>query len=236
MRASTSVLVALLLAAPAHGLDISSCGLVVPAGQVGVLQTDLGCTGGGVGVELAEGATLDMNGHAITRDGDPGAIAVLCSGDRCRIEGPGVIDGGGFAGIDGLGTGPVVVADIDIRDFRFCLQVPSESRSRLRASHVRVNGCEEYGIVAGSMRLTDVSASSNPGDGIAADNVRARNVEASNNSESGIERHGSWDGTSSWTTTRRWESSPTRSRCTTRKCCGTASPPGWTSRATGGRA
>src|SRR5207249_8114063 len=72
----------LLVGNPGWAIDILSCGEMVPAGDVGVLQADLTCSG--VGVEVDEMATLQLNGHSIT-GASPG---VFCP-HRCTIQGPG---------------------------------------------------------------------------------------------------------------------------------------------------
>src|SRR5207245_3106154 len=84
--------ITLLLGGVGRAIDIGFCGLDVPPGQVGVLQADLTCSG--VGVELEEMATLQMNGHSISG----GSIGVFCS-RRCTIQGPGEIIGASSFGI-----------------------------------------------------------------------------------------------------------------------------------------
>ena len=103
--------ITLLVGGAGQAIDIGFCGSGVPPGQVGVLQADLTCSG--VGVELEEMATLQMNGHSISG----GSIGVFCS-RRCTIQGPGEIVGATNFGIV-TSTNPsprVVVEDVTIRD------------------------------------------------------------------------------------------------------------------------
>ena len=61
---------AILVASEARGVDVTTCGQVVPAGDTGVLVADLSCAGDGtyladVGVRLEAGARLDLAGHRL---------------------------------------------------------------------------------------------------------------------------------------------------------------------------
>jgi hypothetical protein len=65
-RVLLGVAVLLALAGQAFSLDITSCDQAIPDGELGTLQTDLSCAGAFVAVRVGAGATLAMNGHAIT--------------------------------------------------------------------------------------------------------------------------------------------------------------------------
>jgi hypothetical protein len=82
----------------------------VPPREVGVIETDLvGCSDG---VLLANGAVLEMAGHAISAS----HLGVQCIDERCAVHGPGDISGA-VVGIWGFyPTGRVDVSDIDIHD------------------------------------------------------------------------------------------------------------------------
>jgi len=82
-RAHLALVASVTILTPAEAVDISSCGQTVPPGAVGVLQADVACPSV-VGVHLGLGATLDMNGHAITA----GSVGV-----RLTIARSGVFDG-----------------------------------------------------------------------------------------------------------------------------------------------
>jgi len=90
MRQITIAALIVAAASSAFAVDITSCGMLVPEGETGVLQADLaGCESA---VALEQNATLQMNNHVIS---DCGVSAVVCQGRRCTIEGPGEVIGGG---------------------------------------------------------------------------------------------------------------------------------------------
>src|SRR5690349_652599 len=99
-----------LIVSSAWAMDITSCGTTVPAGDVGVLQADLACTGQRVpaAVTLLNKATLQMNSHAIA-NGD-----VLCSKSHCTVVGPGEIGGGCV-----LVERALKISDVSIHDCYF---------------------------------------------------------------------------------------------------------------------
>ena len=84
------LIVALSLASVAAAVEITGCDQEVPAGEVGVLTTDLDCSWdtepGSYGVELGRSATLDLQGHTITGP----EWAVYCPGPgRCTVTSTG---------------------------------------------------------------------------------------------------------------------------------------------------
>src|SRR5262245_61121520 len=67
--AALAVAIVLSLVRTAGAVDITACDQEVPAGEVGVLTTDLDCgwpaPPGSYGVEIGKSATLDLQGHTI---------------------------------------------------------------------------------------------------------------------------------------------------------------------------
>jgi hypothetical protein len=170
----------------AAGFDVTGCDTTVPPGEVGVLQSDLDCSGALVGVVLSEGAALEMQGHAIS--GDPaGNAAVVCNGRRCSVTGPGAISGPVVGIALTRGRQRLTVSDLDIHDCESgILDSLSPRRSAVRASNLSVTGCTLAGLYVGKLRGSGISASGNGGPGLAVDKLRAENVVASSNGASGI--------------------------------------------------
>src|SRR5262245_22866919 len=88
------VLIVALAASTAPAVEITACGQVVPAGQIGELRANLHCMvardpfqASAQGVFLERDATLDLNGFTITGDGTGSGIQ--CAG--CSVNGPGEI-------------------------------------------------------------------------------------------------------------------------------------------------
>jgi hypothetical protein len=87
LTTATLLTFCILGAAPAHSLDVTSCGTNIPEGQTGVLTTDLVCSSlavGAFGVELEDRATLDLAGHTIS-GGIFGVTGHAQVNPRCRI-------------------------------------------------------------------------------------------------------------------------------------------------------
>ena len=110
------------LASAAHALDVTSCGQTVPARETGFLQADLACPSG-VGVHLADKATLDLNGHTLAATADS---AIVCDGKKCRVL--------STAGAGDVSGGP----DVD------CIVMPIP-RGKRNASRKRGNGFRNGG-------------------------------------------------------------------------------------------
>jgi hypothetical protein len=170
----------------ASGFDVTACDTTVPPGEIGVLQSDLSCSGAFVGVVLSEGAALEMQGHGIS--GEPsGNAAVVCNGRRCRVTGPGSISGH-VVGI-GLTRGRqrLTVSDLDIHDCTTgILDTLSPRRGVVRAANLTLTGCTAAGLDVGKLIGSGIDASGNGGPGLATDRLRAENVVASDNGASGI--------------------------------------------------
>lgn len=89
-------------------IPVLGCGQVVPAGQTGVLGTNLTCPWVNGSIILEKGATLQLDGHSV----GGAEYSVLCKGS-CRVEGPGTISGSAV-GVDG-GAGLLRVSDVTFR-------------------------------------------------------------------------------------------------------------------------
>lgn len=120
MRAAWAlpIAVATLLGAgaPARAgtIELTGCGVTIPAGQRGVLRKDVECVAGGFVLENR--ATLDLNGHTVRTASD--ATVVTCelrdrAHGRCAVHGPGTLVGAKGRGIDGGDM------DLDVRDVTF---------------------------------------------------------------------------------------------------------------------
>ena len=113
MRHLQVVVSLLLLCRAAAAIDITACGQAVGRGDVGVLTVDLDCGPSDVedsyGVELGNGATLDLAGHTITGP----HYAVACE-KRCTVVGPGTLRNA-FYGIWGESpAGNATVSDVTL--------------------------------------------------------------------------------------------------------------------------
>jgi hypothetical protein len=157
-----SLLVASLLATPAHALDISACGTVIPPGETGVLTTDLVCSPTDVGIHMNDRSTLDLNGHTITGGvkGVEGSVSSRSHGfstyDRCRI-------------LSSMPGGAIVGSKFGISNCR-----------KTEVSNVEVIGTTLQAIGGGRVALTDVTLR----DGAAPLTVSAltaRNLTVTNN-------------------------------------------------------
>ena len=180
--------VLMLLAAPALAIDITAPGQTVPRGQVGVLQADLSCAPSALGVFLDDGATLEMNGHAL--DGCFVGGAGLSRVD-IAVHGPGLIRHAGIA----IRQGTLRARDVAIQDspsFGIIGSGSSEDGpSTLRLQHVTVTVSGLDGIVATKVVARDVTSS---GNGVAAlgwgvigwGGVKGRNLIVSGNNAEGV--------------------------------------------------
>ncbi len=177
-------LASLLLSAPVHAVDVTSCGDTVADGQTGTLQVDLDCSADPAesAVRLGRGATLDMNGHAIVSR----VAGVSCGSDAhapiCSVLGPGDISGGdyGIVGADRM----VIVSDVAVHDT--ALRGIAVTRN-LRATNVSVLRAGNAGISVGrQLTATNVTANDNAGDGVEATRLIGTDVTASNNGFGGV--------------------------------------------------
>ncbi len=103
----------LLLAGAASALDIATCDVTVPRGEVGVLVADLNCgpsyEDDSYAVWLENGATLDLAGHTITGP----QFAVYCV-RKCTVVGPGTLTGAFYGIWGGTAAARVKASDVTI--------------------------------------------------------------------------------------------------------------------------
>jgi hypothetical protein len=82
-----------MISSVAFAVDVTSCGQVVAANEVGVLTGDLDCSAaapGSIAVSLGNRATLQLDGNTIIAS--PAGVGVSCvSVRRCTVLGPGFI-------------------------------------------------------------------------------------------------------------------------------------------------
>ena len=178
MRALVGSLIALAAVSAAPAVDISTCGQGVPAGENGVLQADLDCSGqpaGGEALWVGRNGTLDLAGHTLT--GPPlqpngyFGIAVRCrlTDDLCEPPGSVCVGRGRCTVTSNSGLGHVESGGI-------------VSERHLVLSHVSVAG----GFVAadyGTLTATDVSIS---GGGLVARSVKVQDVSVNGAPEFGV--------------------------------------------------
>ena len=200
-----------VLASSAHAFDVTGCGQLVPAGQVGVLQADLDCsaTSGNCfddpargcaqdpgctdaqcpGVVVRKDATLQMNGHTVANG------VVLCA-DSCAVVGPGTVVGGfGVASMKNL----TVSGGLDVHDGAIGIAATRNAivsdatvtgvahnwaiwgNWNLRVANVTANG-NGVGLLAGrSLTGSGVTANDNVHGGVAAHRVNLTGVTATGN-------------------------------------------------------
>src|SRR5262245_31734121 len=186
--ARTLMLVATLLVAAggiAAGFDVTACDTTVPPGEPGILQNDVSCSGALVAVALGDGATLDMQGHAIS--GTPTSnSAVSCRGRRCRVTGPGDISGPVIAISVFNGRQRLTASDLTINDCLIGVLDVAPKPSTLVATNLSVTGCSATGLQVGKLRGSGITANGNGAAGIAVDRLRAENVVANDNGGAGI--------------------------------------------------
>lgn len=159
----------------AAGINIDTCGVRVPDGEVAVLTTDLNCPAETRGVTLGGGATLNLNGHSIAV---PDGWGVWCvAAQRCIITG-----GGGFgpAGeIRGAETGVYLqnrarakISSVSVRDCKVGIGAEDWHRgvfgASARLANISVSGSSAAGIQVGKVHAENVIVADNPGNGIVA--------------------------------------------------------------------
>ena len=114
----TALLVGLGLS-DAAAVDITSCQVRVPRGEVGVLQTDVSCAfaqegGPWSAITLERNAVLDLNGVTLDHYSTALVSGVFCEG-RCEVRGPGrLVSSNLNAGITSSGRGPLTVSNVEL--------------------------------------------------------------------------------------------------------------------------
>jgi hypothetical protein len=171
------IMTTVLLASFARALDVASCGQVVAAHTTGVLQIDLDCMptpsndvpNWGFGIELENGATLDLNGHTLAVPGGGNFAAVLCF-ERCTVT--------SSAGI-GTVSGPGAVPDEGNQGIANLL-----NKGKVSVSALTVSGFGQ-GVFGSKVQATNVTVSNNFR-GLRAAKAVLDNVTVNDNSDGGI--------------------------------------------------
>jgi hypothetical protein len=147
---------------PAFAIDVTSCPLVIPAGEVGVVQSDFVCGGDeSFSIVLERGARLELNGHTITADAGGGPIALVQCKAKCEIAGPGGLDAGiGGGGIWVESRARAFIHDITIDGFALAIAAP---RADVRAVNVAMTATHGGIVTARRLELDNVQVTL-PGD------------------------------------------------------------------------
>jgi hypothetical protein len=186
------ILSLMLSSSAAYAVDISTCGQIIDAGQVGEVLADLDCTAfsNSPAVTLEPGSTLYLNGHAVAG----GHLGVLTDpgkkgGPLTRIQGPGEITGmtscaiwtqnklsvsdldlhGNRCGIMTVYNYPLTLEDVSITDnggdgISF---VDVLGNGRVEGEGVTITGNAGDGILTtGKIRLVDAVVRDNAGAGL----------------------------------------------------------------------
>ena len=179
MHALVATLVVVCVASAASALDITTCGQVIPGGEAGVLQGDLDCSGqavGTYGVSIERSGTLDLNGHTLV--GPPPqpngqfGFAIHCPlAPGCDPATPGCRGRGkctvtSSAGLGSVTQGSIVSGhDLVASHLSIVGGFLAADGGRLAATDVALSG---GGIVARSIRVTDVTVDGAPDHGVRA--------------------------------------------------------------------
>ena len=187
--------VLMLLARAAFAMDIATCGVSVPSGEIGTLTADLACAPGDLhAVALEDRATLALNGHTISNPGGFGSgAAVRCFG-HCAIDGPGTISGAPAREFDGIRADASIITHrslrLDVHDVTVdATTIGIEGNvgrgAALRATNLTVTNSLLYGVYVPKVTAVELTATGNR-IGVYAASLRATTLEASNNSSYGV--------------------------------------------------
>jgi hypothetical protein len=200
-----------LFSSTAAAIDVTACGQIVPAGEVGRLVGDLTCPESEIpdfaAVVLERDATFELNGFTLAGELDMG---VQCRSRRCTVAGPGTLDGNGIAvllfpstalnihdvtisnadwGIlagNGPGlNGRVVIANVTIEG---SLEVALGGKL-IRAVGLRVRNTvptDGLAVLADRLLGSDIEVTNNGSTGILARRIKATNLVATDNGDQGI--------------------------------------------------
>jgi hypothetical protein len=168
-----------------RAMDITACGQTVAAGDVGVLQADLlGCF---IGVDLSNGATLQMNGHSISA----GTTGILCEQSKCTVTGPGDI----FQNTVGIRTWGrrVGLQNLNLHDnAERALDCNAPSlvvASNLSVTHNGFGSSTKpdytFALIGDSLRAEGLTVSDNAGIGIYFGKFKIANATVTNNGNIG---------------------------------------------------
>lgn len=181
------------LAGSAATFDISTCHVTVPAGDVGVLQTDLSCMGA-FAVALDRRATLDLNGHQLSLGITYGTsqAVVQCETRRCAVTGPGSLScyqgPGNYA--SGIGMPKGGRLDVTNLDISSCDQGIWDmgsigAKTRVFATDLNVFDSTYNGIEAEKLIATNVESDGNGFAGLSVEETRGTNVVVKDNGDNG---------------------------------------------------
>jgi hypothetical protein len=165
------VILSVMLSTAAYAVDISTCGQIVDAGQVGEVLADLDCTASpnSPAVTLQPGSTLHLNGHAVAS----GHLGVLTDpakkgGPLTRIQGPGEIRGMTSCAI--WTQNKLSVADLDLHGNACGIRTVYNYPLTLEHVSITDNGGDGVSFVSvlgnGRVEGEEVIITGNGGDGI----------------------------------------------------------------------
>lgn len=142
-------------------VSITACGQTVPAGETGVLASDLACGDDPAtfAVAVGSGATLDLAGHTLSGD----TTGVRCTGRRCTVISSGAA--GTILDMETAGIavpedhGKLTVSNIALVNCDFAL-LTNFTFGKVIGERVTLTG-SGIGIQAGKIILTGLTATGN---------------------------------------------------------------------------
>jgi hypothetical protein len=154
------LLLVLSAASPARAIDVVGCPIVIPPGEVGVVQGDFACSGGSsensnFSIVLQKGARLDLNGHTVTFVDSPETIGFINCESKCEVGGPGTLDvattSGSAIWVEARGRG--YIHDIAIAEFHLGIAAPLAD---LRLTNVSIDATHAGIVTARRVELDHV--------------------------------------------------------------------------------
>ena len=170
--------------------DVTTCGLIIPAGGEGVLQNDIDCGGTITGVTIERQGSIKLNGFTIRHAG--GAGGIYCTDRRCTVVGPGAV--ADCASVDGafVDSGVrLVVGKLSVDRCRnginSAFEVGNMPQSRVLAVDLALRDNTRDGAVVGRFTGRSVTVSGNGLAGIhAGRRIVGDQLTASNNGTQGV--------------------------------------------------
>jgi len=185
---------------------VTSCGQVVPAHTVGVLQDDLDCpaaAGAAFAVTLEDRAVLELDGHRLSGGGTTVRLASDGGSRRWTIRGPGEISGGASPAAESacveMPAGLLIISDVVVRSCASGLHgviepgAALQRQSRVRATRLLVEdgvGTTPFALHAFRIDGRNVTVRGNAGAGIRAHEVRGTDIRATDNGATGLHVEG----------------------------------------------
>jgi hypothetical protein len=146
--------------AEASALDITSCQVRVPRGEVGVLQSDVNCAAAVEGgpysaITLERNAVLDLNGFTLDHYSIALVSGVFCEG-RCEIRGPGrLVSSNLNAGVSSFSRAPLVISNVDFEGQITGVQAPSAKMTLTNVSiQAHTWGAQVFHLLADGVAVT----------------------------------------------------------------------------------